>query len=130
MAVIYHGHLRATEDIDLLIERSAENQEKVFRALAELPDNAVSEIETGDFESYTVIRVADEIVVDLMLEACGVSCDEASSHIETKVINGVAIPFANPELMIRLKQTVREKDSWDRNYLEDMIRRRANGKRM
>ena len=51
MAVIYHGHLRATEDIDLLIERSAENQEKVFRALAELPDNAVSEIEAGDLES-------------------------------------------------------------------------------
>ena len=58
------------------------------------------------------------------------SYDEASSHIETKVINGVAMPFTNPELMIRLKQTVREKDSWDRNYLEDMIRRRANGKRM
>src|SRR5258708_11118873 len=67
MAVIHHGLLRATEDIDLLLERSRENQAKVFVALEVLSDKAVREIKETDLDQYTVVRVADEIVVGLML---------------------------------------------------------------
>jgi hypothetical protein len=35
-------------------------------------------------QRYTVVRVADEIVVDLMKSACGVSYDEAAPHIEAR----------------------------------------------
>ena len=33
-------------------------------------------IEETDLDEYLVVRVADEIVVDLMLSACGVTYDE------------------------------------------------------
>src|SRR4026207_2182893 len=63
MAVIQHGFGRATEDIDLLIEASAGNQQKVLKALMALPDKAAREIQPGELEKFVVIRVADEFVV-------------------------------------------------------------------
>jgi hypothetical protein len=116
-----HGMLRATEDIDLLVERSRENQEKVRKALEILPDKAVREMAEGDLDSFTVVRIADEIVVDLMLAACGIAYDEAVSEIETREIGGVSIPFASATLMLRLKQTYRDKDIADRTFLKHKL---------
>jgi hypothetical protein len=44
----------------------------VFAALATLPDNAVRDLQPGELQQYTVIRVADEILVDLMRSAGGI----------------------------------------------------------
>ena len=125
MAVIHHGLLRATEDIDLLLERSRENQAKVFAALEILSDKAVREIKETDLDQYTVVRVADEIVVDLMLSACGVSYDEAVDQIERQTIEGVTIPFPTVKLLLRMKQTYRDKDAIDRRFLEDKLERES-----
>jgi hypothetical protein len=127
MAVIQLGLIRATEDIDLLIESSRENQERVAAALEILPDKAVRELLPDDLDNYIVVRVADEIVVDLMLKACGVSYDEAASEIEMRQVDGVPIPFASAKLLLRLKQTCREKDAWDRQFLERKLRERTGG---
>lgn len=118
MAVIQQGFLRATEDIDLLLETSRQNQIKVRKALEILPDQAVRELQDDDLDVYQVVRVADEIVVDLMLSACGVSYDDAAGEIETVQIQGVPIPFASAKLLLRTKQTYRDKDIPDRNFLE------------
>ncbi len=125
MAVIHHGYLRATEDIDLLIEDSTENLARVRRALEILPEKAIRELEEGDLARYTVVRIADEIVVDLMLKTCGFSYHDASEGIESKEIEGVSIPFASAELLLKMKQTPREKDKLDRMFLERKIERRS-----
>jgi hypothetical protein len=117
MAIIQQGFVRATEDIDLLIEKSQGNQERVRAALETLPDKAVREMTPTDLENYLVVRVLDEIVVDLMLQACGISYDEAEAEIERVVIDGVEIPFASAQLLWKMKQTVREKDELDRQFL-------------
>ncbi len=126
MAVIHHGLLRATEDIDLLLERSRENQAKAFAALEVLKDKAVREIKETDLDQYTVVRVADEIVVDLMLSACGVTYEDARDQIEFHDIDGVAIPFPSAKLLLRMKQTYRDKDVMDRKFLESKVGRESN----
>ena len=123
-AVIHHGYLRATEDIDLLLDGARENQNRVKKALQTLPDKAILELGDDDLRDYTVVRVSDEIVVDLMISACGIGYDEASRSIETVEIQGVSIPFANPELLLRMKQTPREKDASDRVFLHRKIAER------
>ncbi|CAN5581905.1 hypothetical protein BH09VER1_BH09VER1_32460 [soil metagenome] len=70
-AIIQAGYLRTTGDIDILIETSPANEAKVYLALESLPDRAVRELKLGDVSQYTVVRVADEITVDLMASACG-----------------------------------------------------------
>ena len=77
-AVILHGFVRATKDIDLLIDASAENIHRLKRAMAQLPDNAIALISDDEVEKYEVVRIADEIVVDLMRSACGIRYDEAA----------------------------------------------------
>ena len=51
--------------------------ERLKRALAVLEDDAVREIEPGDLQKYTVVHVADEVLVDLLAAACGVTWLEA-----------------------------------------------------
>jgi len=121
-AVIEHGFTRATEDIDLLVEASQENQKKVRVAMEMLPDKAVREMAEDDLEKYLVVRVADEIVVDLMINTCGVSYEEAVPGIEIHHIDGVPIPFASAKLLLRMKQTYREKDALDRQFLEEKLK--------
>lgn len=41
-AVILHGFVRGTKDIDLLVDPSEENLRVVKRAMATLPDNAAA----------------------------------------------------------------------------------------
>jgi hypothetical protein len=121
MAVIQAGFGRATNDIDLLIDVSSDNQERVRAALLALPDQAVRDMAQDDLERYTVVRVADEIVVDLMKSACGIAYDEASRMIDDVEIDGVRIPFANPRLLWRTKDTVRDKDKMDRAFLARLL---------
>lgn len=116
-AVILHGFVRATKDIDLLVDASAENIQRLKRAMAMLPDNAIDLIADDEVERYSVVRVADEIVVDLMKSACGVSYEEAAPHIEAHSVEGVAIPVANKGLLIRTKNTVRPSDASDVQFL-------------
>ena len=77
-AVNQHGFPRATMDIDLLVDAAPENQDRVKKALEVLPDKAVRELAGDDLRDYLVVRVADEIVVDLMTSACRVTYAEAS----------------------------------------------------
>jgi len=121
MAVIQQGYLRATEDIDLLLDTSHENIERVRRALEILPDKAIREMEANDLENYTVVRVADEIIVDLMISTCGISYYEAKDDIEQVDIDDVSIPFASASLLLRMKQTGREKDALDAMFLARKI---------
>jgi hypothetical protein len=125
MAIIQQGFLRATEDIDLLLERSRDNQSRVLKALEILPDKSVREIVETDLDEYLVVRVADEIVVDLMLSACGVTYEEALNGIELRVIEGVSIPFASANMLLRMKQTYRDKDIPDRLFLEEKLRQQT-----
>jgi len=122
MAVIQAGFVRATADIDLLVDSSPENQEKIRAALMVLPDQAVRDVRPDDLDNYVVVRVADEIVVDLMKLACGINYEEASKSILPVKIQDTVIPFASPELLLRLKNTLREKDKIDRMFLEQLLR--------
>jgi hypothetical protein len=64
-AIIVAGLPRVTTDVDLMVAVDAENEAKVFGALSTLPDNAVRELQPGELQLYNVIRVGDEILVDL-----------------------------------------------------------------
>lgn len=113
------GYNRRTMDVDIMVARDAENEAKVFAALATLPDNAVRELQPGELQRYNVIRVADEVVVDLMGSAGGIDYEEAARDIVVHQVDGVPIPFASPRLLWRMKAgTHREKDAADLVFLK------------
>jgi hypothetical protein len=124
-AVRAAGYDRRTMDIDLLIGPGPENEARVFAAMAHLPDRAVLELSPGEVAKYAVVRVADEIVVDLMSTASGIAYVEAASDVVVRDVAGVAIPFASPRLLWRMKgSSVRSKDAPDVHFLRLLLEQR------
>lgn len=118
------GYERRTMDIDLLIDVDRDNERKVIDVLGRLPDGAASELEPGELARYVVVRVADEIVVDLMTSASGIGYAEASQQVVVHHVDDVPIPFASPRLLWRMKRdTGREKDAPDRYFLRMLLER-------
>ena len=122
-AVIQHGYGRTTGDVDLLVDASPENFERIKKAMLGLPDGAIREVQAGELDEYAVIRVGDAFTVDLMKAACGIDYAEASKSISWMTVRDVRIPFASPKLLWRTKQTYRDRDAADREYLRDLIKR-------
>lgn len=119
-AINYYGLPRATEDIDLLVDPSADNISKIKEALSFLPDNAIKEIAPDDVEKYAVVRVADEIVIDLLKKACEMTYKEAG--VEYFKFKGVNIPIADISTMIKTKQGIRPRDKEDLSFLMSVLK--------
>lgn len=121
-AVILHGFVRATKDIDLLVDPSIGNIHALKRAMADLPDNAIALMADDEVQKYQVVRVADEIVVDLMKEACGIDYEQAvAAGLDVFEIEDLEIPLVSKETLVRMKDTVRESDAVDVRFLEMKI---------
>ncbi len=120
-AVVAHGLGRPTKDIDLLVDDAPENVARVKAGLSVLADNAASELDDDDVRTYTVVRVADEVLVDLLGRACGVSYSEAAQDAETVELDGVLVPIASKRTLIKTKDTVRPSDRADRQFLQAML---------
>lgn len=112
------GLMRHTNDVDILMDPALVNEAKVFAALATLPDGCVRELDAGDVGRHLVVRVADEILVDLMAKTSGIDFAEAVQSVTMAEVDGVNIPFASPALLWRMKRRAnREKDRGDLQFL-------------
>ena len=123
-AVVAHGAGRFTRDIDLLVDDSPENVARLKQGLRILADNAAAEIADSDVREFVVVRVADEVIVDLMGRACGQSYDDVVVDAEEIVLGGVPVKVASPAALIRTKNTNRPQDAIDRAFLDGVIRER------
>ncbi len=114
-AVNIHGYSRATMDIDLLVDDSVENVKKIKKALSILEDNAVADIADTDIQKFTVVRIADEVLVDLMGRIGDVTTKTA--NIIEREVDGIKIRIADLETMIKTKGGYRSKDKEDLQFL-------------
>ncbi len=120
------GYIRSTMDVDVIVAADPENEARVFAALATLPDHAAAELQPGELQHYDVIRVADEILVDVMRSAGGIDYAEAAADVAVHHVDGVPIPFASPRLLWRMKAvTFREKDAPDLVFLRHWFGQRG-----
>lgn len=117
-ALAAHGYQRATTDIDLLFRAVVEDGLKVREALLSLPDKAAADLDPNWFAEGENIRVADAIIVDVMLNANGQTYETLSSHAQTIDLDGIEIRTIDLEGLLLTKQTPREKDVLDRIVIE------------
>ena len=112
-ACILHGMVRTTEDVDILIAESPDNYQRVIDALSEMEDHAARELTLEDFEDNVVIKVADEVEVDISRRAWKVSYAEAVPHARQVELSGITVPFLSLRDLIASKETYREQDRAD-----------------
>ncbi len=121
LAMQQAGYLRATMDVELIIDVDPANEAKVLIAAAELPEGAAASLNVGDVAEYTVVRIGDVFTLDLMKSACGLSYADVADDAVVRVVHGVPIPFASPKKLWLMKQTYREKDAADRLFLRQLL---------
>jgi hypothetical protein len=110
-ALALQGIVRLTEDIDILVEPTAENARRWVRALSQLPDGAAGELagdETLHNEPYA-IRINDEFTVDVMNSASGLSWNDLAPY-RTR-IDGIRV--VSLDGLLRMKEHGRLKDRAD-----------------
>jgi hypothetical protein len=120
-ALAAHGYQRATTDIDIVVPGSAAAGQRVKDALLILPDQAAKEIEPAWFEEGENIRVADAFVVDVMLNANGMTYEALRPYAEIIEFEDIPVRTINLEGLLLTKQTLREKDVPDRIILERAV---------
>lgn len=121
-ALSVHGYFRATTDIDVMVPATEESGRKVREALMLLPDQVARDLDPSWFTEGENIRVVDEFVVDIMLNASGETYDTLKQHAETIDLEGIPIRTVNLEGLLRTKQSMRDKDVADRVILERALR--------
>jgi hypothetical protein len=119
-AVRLNGFVRATEDVDVLLKPGRINGEKTIRAMSFLA--ASSELDPSWFEALPDgevenIRVADDLLVDLLFAANGQTFEGLASYIVQIDIDGVAVKLLNIDGLLKTKTDYREKDILDKSVL-------------
>jgi predicted nucleotidyltransferase len=112
------GYQRGTVDIDIVVQPTLEQGEKVRHALLMLPDGVAKDLDPTWFPEGETIRVADAFVVDLMFNACGETYQSLLPYAVTIDLEGVPVRTLTLEGLLKTKQSSRDKDRLDRLILE------------
>ena len=117
-ALAAHGYQRATTDIDIVVPASPEAGKRIKNALMVLPDQAARDIDPIWFSEGENIRVADAFVVDILLNANGLTYETLKPFIEIIELDGIPVRTVTLEGLLLTKQTLRDKDITDRIIIE------------
>lgn len=119
-AVRLNGYVRATEDIDVLVRASRENGERIIRALGFLASSKELSAEwfiPPDDGSVENIRVADDLLIDLLFSANGETYESVQPHVRELMTEGVPIRVLDIDGLMKTKTDYREKDVLDKHVL-------------
>jgi hypothetical protein len=126
-ALVFHGLVRATEDLDFFVRPTAENIERLRRALrAVYDDPSVDEISTEDLlGEYPAVRYyppEGELFLDI-LTRLGEFATFDSLEIQEIESHGIKVKLASPKTLYWLKKdTLREIDHSDAKRLKEKYR--------
>jgi predicted nucleotidyltransferase len=124
-AMVVWGTSRATNDIDILIEPTAENAERVLEALGQLPFNVADDILPTDVIDRPVTAVGDTPKVDILTRAWDLHFAAAATRTTEFFVEGVSVPVASLDDLIASKRTGRPQDTADILVLEEIKRLRG-----
>jgi acylphosphatase len=123
-AMGFHGLVRATEDVDVLVRATGENVERLRAALREVYDDpGIDQISESDLlGEYPVVRYyppTGDLYFDI-LTRLGDTVRFETVEAEVRALDGVRIPIATPRALYQLKKdTVRPLDRQDAAALRE-----------
>ncbi len=117
-ALALHGVVRATKDIDVLIEATLDNVQRALKALEGLPGGIARELDPADVVTKPITIIGDDPRVDLLTLAWSVRYADAAPKAQR---------VADIDTLIRTKQTDRFQDRADVESLEQVKRFKQTG---
>lgn len=118
VAVSLHGYLRLTEDVDVLVEASPENVERLLTAMGNYGEGFARELSLRDFgDEEGAIRIVEESEgsqLDVFTRMAGIRFADLAVDAEKFPLAGHQILYASKRALIDLKsRSSREKDRFD-----------------
>lgn len=106
-AVAFHGHPRATKDLDVLVRANSDNAAKIYRALAAFGAPLSSfEVRQEDFAIYDgILQIGlPPRRIDILNRAAGITFDSAIASGDAFEIDGRRIPIIGLEALLKNKR--------------------------
>ena len=106
-AVAFHGHPRATKDMDILIRADNSNAERVYRALAAFGAPLETfEVQAADFAAYDgVLQIGlPPRRIDILNRADGITFEEAVAERACFTLDGRTIPVIGRAALLKNKR--------------------------
>jgi hypothetical protein len=128
LAVSLNGFVRTTDDVDILIDNSAENIARLADCLKNFGEGFGADLTRDDLSDEPgAVRVQEDFALDIFVRMNGKKLADFSSSIGFYSLrSGTKIPFLKAEALIETKQgSSREKDRADIGALTDIIRKSA-----
>ena len=126
-AMAYHGHVRGTDDLDILVRPTADNAKRVFHALAKFgAPVAAHGVTEGLFakKRYGYRFGIKPHLIEILTTIDGVDFDTASENQQSIEIEGRTIPVIALEPLRRNKTAAgRPKDLADLDWLNRHLAR-------
>lgn len=118
-AVRLNGFARFTEDVDILLPASIDNGRRVIQALSFLASSRELDPEwfAPPADAPENIRVADEMLIDLLFAANGQTFESLRGHVRSLHIEGVEVRTLDIDGLLKTKTDFRDKDRIDREAL-------------
>jgi len=100
-------------DVDILVPEDLENHARVITALSELKDHAAAELTPQDLVDNVVVKIADEVEVDVSTRAWKITYADAIGTSLKAIIQDIEIPYVDLRTLVASKQTHRDQDQVD-----------------
>ena len=123
VAVCLNGFVRTTQDLDLLVEPSRANIDRLLDALATFGEGFARELSPEDFRlEEGAVRLNEDFTVDIFTVMRSRSFGDFQAMARNLKVGDVVIPYLAPESLIELKSlSTREKDRLDVGALQQIL---------
>ena len=103
-AVVYHGYVRSTNDIDIWVDIRKDNIKKVIKALDEFGFSSLN-IDAADFSPNQIIQLGyPPNRIDLITTPAGIEFETCYESKEQVTIDHIAVNIIDLENLIKAKK--------------------------
>ena len=122
VAVALNGFVRTTEDVDILIEASADNVGRLLDELGNFGEGYARELSPADFsDSEGAIRIIEDFPLDVFTILRAKRYADLVGATKTTRIDDVDVRYLNAETLIALKSnSQRDQDRIDVSALRSL----------
>lgn len=123
VAVCLNGYVRTTQDLDLLVEASPANIDRLLGCLANFGEGYSRELSREDFPMEEgAIRLNEDFTVDLFTQMRSHTFGDFAGTARKLVLSDATVRFLDPKALIELKSaSAREKDRLDVSALCELM---------
>ena len=104
IASVLHGVPRATFDLDILIEATPENAERLLRAFLDAGMGTAAMTSAADLLAHEITMFKDRVRVDVQTSTPGLTFEEAWAHHQVVSYHGQTFFILSREDLIRSKR--------------------------